>query len=134
MRTIKYLLLPALAVGCAQAPSEASARASRGAGADARALQKVTRLAVSGWSGDRGFRRRMQRDIGRMGFRFVDYAHAEALVSARTSWSRGAFTGEVWIRDLKGRVLWHQSARRPASSGVMASDRLAASLRAALQR
>jgi hypothetical protein len=139
----KYLPLAGvlfLAVAPAQSrevpPLGSSSGATRRvASGDALALRRVRTLAVGSWSGDRGFRRRMQRDISALGFGWVASARqADAMVSARTSWKRGGFAGELWIRDRAGKLLWHERAFRPPSSNYMASDRLAVSLRRALGR
>jgi hypothetical protein len=131
--TTKYLLLPSLALSALVSSASVNPLRAQSRG-DVTPLQKVTKLAIGDWRGDRGFRQRMQRDMSQMGFRFVPYSQAQAIVSARTSWKNGGFASEMAIRDFKGRVLWRGRAYRPASSGYMASDRLAASLRAALRR
>lgn len=123
----KYLLL-AIALGISSALPQPSRSAP------SLSLRNVRRVAVGNWSGDAGFKRRLMRDMSAMGFRWVGRAQAQGIVSARTSWKRGGFTGEMWIRDRKGRVLWHDSAYRAPDSNRMAGATLASKLRAALRR
>ncbi len=126
----KYLLLALAAAAPMMQPAH-SKNAGRG---DVASLRKVRLLAVGSWTGDAGFKRRLQRDMSAMGFRFVPRSQAQAIVSARTDWNRGAFTGEMWIRDKSGRTLWHETAYRARNSNSMAGAKLASSLRAALRR
>ena len=125
--TCKYLLLAAtLAVsGALPQPSQSAPSLNLG---------DVRRVAVGNWSGDAGFKRRLMRDMSAMGFRWVQRSQAQGIVAARTSWKRGGFTGEMWIRDKSGRVLWHDSAYRAPNSNRMAGATLASKLRAALRR
>jgi hypothetical protein len=132
---LKYLALAlALAMSTPLAGPLVSPAHSKAASAQVSGLRGVRRLAIGSWTGDAGFKRRLQRDMKAMGFRFVPRAQAQAVVSARTDWNRGAFTGEMWIRDKAGRTLWHESAYRGRSSNRMAGATLASSLRAALRR
>ena len=125
--TYKYLLL-AIALGISSVLPQPSQSAPSGS------LRNVRLVAVGSWSGDAGFKRRLMRDMSAMGFRWVARSKAQGIVSARTSWKRGGFTGEMWIRDKSGRVLWHSSAYRAPSSNNMAGEQLASKLRAALRR
>lgn len=125
--TYKYLLL-GIVLGSAGALPQPSQSTPSGS------LRNVRLVAVGSWSGDAGFKRRLMRDMSAMGFRWVARSQAQGIVSARTSWKRGGFTGEMWIRDKSGRVLWHGSAYRAPNSNRMAGATLASKLRAALRR
>ena len=93
-------------------------------------LKNVYFLYANDWSGDKGFARRTQRDIARLGFQWTrDRKKAHALVNADTSWNEGAFWGELTFIDRNGRIIWHETALRPRNSNVMASDRLIDKLR-----
>lgn len=86
-------------------------------------------------AGDRGFTRRLMREISQMGFTWTrDKAKADAFVQTNGDWDNGAFAGTLTIRNRAGKVLWSEQARRPQGSNLMAYQRLADKLRAALGR
>jgi hypothetical protein len=92
-RSCKYLLLALgalfLSAPFTQPAHSQSNRKSVGRG-DVASLRKVRLLSIGSWTGDSGFKRRLQREMSAMGFRFVPRARAQAIVSARTDWNRGA--------------------------------------------
>ena len=97
-------------------------------------LKNVYFLYANNWSGDKGFARRTQRDIAKLGFQWTrDRKKAHALVNADTSWHNGAFWGELTFIDRNGRIIWHETALRPRNSNYMASDRLIDKLRRAVK-
>ncbi len=97
-------------------------------------LKNVYFLYADNWRGDKGFERRLQRDIARLGFKWTrDRSKAQAWVDANTRWSKGAFWGELTFRDPQNRVIWHETAYRPRNSNQMASYTLRDKLRAAVK-
>lgn len=73
--------------------------------------------------------------MSQMGFAWTrDRDKADAFVEANGDWDNGAFAGTLTIRDRQNKVLWSEQAYRPPNSNLMAFQRLADKLRAALGR
>ena len=98
-------------------------------------FRSVKVLYASQMKGDRGFNRRLMRELTEMDFAWTrDKTKADAFVQTRGDWKNGAFEGTLTIRDRGGKVLWSEQARRPQNSNLMAYQRLADKLRIALGR
>ena len=127
-----YSLIVAVALLLTARATISSASNARG---DATELRKIRVLAIRSWRGDRTFKTNLQRELRAMGFSFTtEKSRAQAFVKARGGGNEGDFTGELWIYNRAGKLLWHEKAYRPRRSNQMAYQRIAAKLRAALGR
>ncbi len=135
IRTISILIGSVVIVtGLVSLSSISIAKAEKNKNKSSVSLKNVYFLYAANWRGDKGFERRLQRDIANLGFKWTrDKSQAQALVDANTRWSNGAFWGELTFRDLQNRIIWHETAYRPRNSNQMASYTLRDKLRAAVK-
>lgn len=131
-RFLFSLIFAAAALFLTHAATSFAASRARG---DATELRQIRVLAIRSWRGDRTFKANLQRELRAMDFVFAtDKNRAQAFLKARGGGGNGDFTGELWIYNRAGKLLWHEKAYRPRRSNRMAYQSIAAKLRAALGR